>query len=109
VIQLLVQVKARRQKWQLSYRRKNLLTLSYLAVTEKVLFDLVYHKLSYRNYLAGPMPDNHVSVIPGNIWLFAMVIEHQTYYLKFQDRPSGMIMWISIHVAEWPVRYPFKD
>jgi len=46
-----------------------------------------------------------VPPIPGNIWIFGLNVD---LYLKFQDRPEGPVIWISIHQANYPMNFPYK-
>jgi len=101
-------IRIRRRQWLLSRRAKNIETLTILAMQESVVFDLIYERLTWRDYLAGPEPDNHSNAIPGSIWVFGLTIEGIPCYLKFQDRPNGVVMWISIHQAAFPLAFPYK-
>ena len=101
-------IQDRREQWQLSPRRKNLLTLDSLGIDQNVAFDMIYNLLSWQNYISGPMPDDHPTPVPGNIWIFGLDIDNLSCYLKFQDRPSGVVMWISLHEAEHPLHFPYR-
>lgn len=88
--------------------KKNLLTLASLGLDSTAIFDFIYKSLSWRDYVSGPEKDNHKPPIPGDIWIFGLVIENQLCYLKFQDRPNGLVIWISIHKAEYPIYFLYK-
>jgi len=101
-------IKERRNEWKLSPRRKNIQTLSELGLVESLVFDIIYEKISWTNYSSGPESDNHSNPIPGDIWIFGLNISNTNCYLKFQDRPNGIVMWISLHKQERPLNFPFK-
>lgn len=52
-------VKDRRSKWHLSHRTKNLLTLSAIGLTEKTALDEIFMTISWKDYSAGPLADDH--------------------------------------------------
>lgn len=106
--EILRSIRLRRELWVLSPRRKNLQTLSALGMDGETVFGIIYDTLSWRDYSKGPEPDNHVPPIPGNIWVFGLIISGQQCYLKFQDKPERTVMWISIHQAERQVELPYK-
>lgn len=105
---ILKSIRKRRNKWRMSNRSKNIATLRYLGITDEVAFDSIYNQLRYYDYVRGPEPDNHPKPIPGDIWIFGLVISDEECYLKFQDKPSGIVMWISIHKAIRPLSFPYK-
>lgn len=105
---ILQDIKTRRNLWSLSSRYKNLETLSRLGIDDSAVFDIIYDNLTWRDYISGPEADNHVPPIPGNIWKFGLTIENIDCYLKFQDKPDRIVMWISIHEAEYPLEFPYR-
>ncbi|WP_267202589.1 hypothetical protein [Limosilactobacillus kribbianus] len=107
-IQIVVKsIKNRRDKWCLSTRHKNLVTLVKLGVDQETVFDEIYQRLNWRDYISGPESDNHIPAIPGDVWVFGMEVCDRLCYLKFQDRPNGVIMWISLHCAEYSLNFPY--
>lgn len=101
-------IKDRRDSWVLSTRSKNLRTLSVLGMDKDILFDSICHQLSWRDYHSGPLVDDHTPPIPGDIWVFGLRISELNCYLKFQDKPNGVIFWISIHEQEYSINLPFE-
>lgn len=101
-------IKNRKDLWKLSTRRKNLETLFRLGIDENAVFDTIYNNLTWQDYVSGPEEDNHVPPIPGNIWKFGLTIENIECYLKFQDRPDQLVMWISVHEAQYPLKFPYQ-
>lgn len=102
-------IRSRRNSWQLSLRPVNLKTLDVLGITQDIAFSLIWRQLTWQDYISGPVADNHVQPIPGDIWVFGLTIEHQPCYLKFQDKPSGIVMWISLHIADYELRFPYRS
>ncbi|MCH5463433.1 hypothetical protein L3V66_11860 [Secundilactobacillus sp. HBUAS58055] len=103
---ILETIRNRRSQWRLSLRRKNLLGLAALGIDEDIAFDVIYQNLKYQDYVSGPEADN--KGVPGNVWIFGLNISDVLCYLKFQDKPSGIVMWISLHPAEYPLTFPYK-
>lgn len=101
-------IRNRRNKWVLSRRPKNMATLANLAIQETLALDIIYNKISWQDYISGPETDGHPRPIPGDIWVFGLIIENVECYLKFQDRPNGGVVWISLHDAKYPMNYPYK-
>lgn len=93
--------------WNLSPRPKNYKTLSALNMNEDDIFDKIYTNISLYNYSSGPLSDNHTPPVKGDIWIFGIMINGISCYLKFQDKPTGIIMWISIHEQEHTLAFPY--
>jgi len=100
-------IKTRRTKWKLSQRAINRDTLAELGLMEEIAFNQIYDSISWRDYSQGPMADDHH--LPGDVWVFGLIISGQECYLKFQDKPNETVMWISLHIALHPMRYPYRD
>lgn len=108
-IELIIEtIKTKRQNWRLSTRQKNLQALIMLGIDQDLALDEIYYKLQWRDYVSGPENDNHVPPIAGDVWVFGMIISEQICYLKFQNKPSGIIMWISVHPADYPLNFPYQ-
>lgn len=101
-------IKNRRDSWIFSLRRKNIVTLTEIGLDQEEIFEIIFEKLSWTDYVKGPEPDDHEPPIPGDIWMFGLNIENNEIYLKFQDRPTGIVVWISIHKATYRMIYPYK-
>ena len=107
-IEIIQDIKSRRDSWLLSRRRKNIVTLTELGLDQEEIFEIIIENLSWTDYVQGPELDDHEPSIPGNIWIFGLNIENNELYLKFQDRPTGIVVWISIHKAAYRLNYPYK-
>lgn len=105
---IITSIQARRSNWRLSVRPKNLLTLSKLGIDSQVVFDIIDNTLTWKDYVSSPEKDNHLIPIPGDIWVFRLNIQGEICYLKFQDRSNSLVMWISIHIAEYPLKFPYR-
>lgn len=90
----------------MSPRQKNLLTLAKIGLGQDAVFDEIYQRISIDDYVDGPVADDKGR--PGNIWIFGMTISEVNCYLKFQEKNNNVIFWISIHEAEYPLKFPFK-
>lgn len=95
-----------RANWRISHRGKNMAAMVTLGIDLDQILDEIYLGLDWRNYVSGPNLDDHG--IPGEIWVFGMVIESKECYLKFQIKTNHIIFWISTHPAKYPLHYPFK-
>ncbi len=78
-------IKLKRNNWQISHRAKNYsaaVTLKFMDLDG--ILDSIYQQITWRDYVNGPMADNHHPRIPGDMWLFGIDIENIECYLKFQ-------------------------
>lgn len=100
-------IQSRRSKWLMSNRRKNIHSLFNLGINPEIALDEIYTNLSWKNYIAGPEIDDHYPPIPGAIWIFGLRILETPCYIKFQDRPNGVVFWISVHEAKYPLNFPY--
>lgn len=107
--EIIKKIKQKRESWKLSPRRKNIQTLAMLGIVENIALDEIYDKITWRDYHSGPSLDNHNPPVPGNIWVFGLTLSGTDCYLKFQDKPSGTIMWISLHEQERPLNLPYNN
>lgn len=105
---ILKSIRQRRDSWIFSTRRVNLMTLAELGIDQDEILEIIDHTLDWKDYVEGPEADNHVPPIPGNVWIFGLSIDETELYLKFQDRPEGPVIWISIHQANYPMNFPYK-
>lgn len=71
---IIANIRNRRAQWKLSSRHKNLMTLSELGIDQEIAFDVIYNRLRPQNYISGPEPDDHPTPIPGNVWVFGLII-----------------------------------
>ncbi|MCH4009188.1 hypothetical protein [Companilactobacillus sp.] len=102
-------IKRKKYTWKMSQRVENLNTLSKLKLTQQEVFNYIFDVLTWTDYISGPEMDRHYPPIPGEVWIFGLEINHVNTYLKFQDRTDGIIFWISIHEARFPLHYYFSE
>lgn len=108
-VRMIVQdIKKRRNAWRISKRAKNNELVSKLGLPQSEILKIVFDKLSWRDYSSGPEMDDHYPPRPGAIWKFGLKIGPYNCYLKFQDKPSGTVLWISIHPAERSMELPYR-
>lgn len=93
----------------MSNRVKNLNSLSKFKFTQQEVFNYIFNFLNWTDYISGPEPDRHFPPIPGDVWIFGLEINQINTYLKFQDRDDGIVFWISIHEADFPLYYYFSE
>jgi len=107
--ELLRNIRSRYLNWHLSPRQKNLQTLSALGITSPIALKIIFDTLHWKDYVSGPQLDNHHPPLPGEIWIFGLTISHRQCYLKLQDQPTGIVIWISFHFAQYPLKFPYKN
>lgn len=105
---ILTQIKLSPNRWRLSPRVKNIALMQKVGVSKAAVFEEIFKTLNWQDYLAGPEADDHVDPIPGDIWLFGRNLFGIPCYLKFQNRPTGVVVWISIHQADYPFKRPYR-
>lgn len=65
--------------------------------------------LTIEDYSSGPEPDRDY---PGEIWIFGKLILGYEVYIKLKiDRAEQFkqATCISFHIAEYPLKYPYKE
>lgn len=98
-------------KCKLVKRKKNLDALANLGWGEKLLFEFICSEITTEEYIDGPRPDND---FPGeDVWIFGAEVEEKEYYVKlkirrFENDNSDLVLCISFHPADYPLKYPFK-
>lgn len=87
-------------------RKKNLDTVSRLGITIPYVKTL-FAQLTYKDYINGPEKDKDRH---GNmIWEFGIHIQGEEIYIKLSDDFSfNKAKCISFHIADFPIKYPYK-
>ncbi|MDT6980574.1 hypothetical protein [Levilactobacillus zymae] len=106
--QLIDQIKHDKSKWRISRRGKNLMAMATLGIDADEILNEIYAGIAWQDYVSGPEKDNHHPPIPGDIWIFGMVLDATECYLKFQLKAHHIVFWISAHPAAYPLHYPFR-
>ncbi len=89
-------------------RRKNIQSLANLGLTKRNRKDEIL-SLSVKDYCDGPKPDRDR---PGELWEFGKTIDAKEVYIKLKIAQVGnkkIAKCLSFHVAEFPLRFPFRD
>lgn len=89
-------------------RRKNLDSLVSLGLTKRNCKDEIL-RLSVSDYCDGPKPDRDK---PGEVWEFGKTIGSRAVYIKLKIAQAGterIAKCLSFHVADYPLRFPFRD
>ena len=96
--------------WQILYRDdrgKNAQTLADLEIAPRQR-DGVIAVLKAEDYSEGPVQDglNHGA----NMMVFGKMVKGREVYIKVtMGVPGSSVVCISFHIAERPMRYPFKN
>lgn len=88
-------------------RGKNSQTLALLEISpmsrRKVLEDL-----GPEDYSQGPLAESDYGG-GAEMWVFGKEVKRQEIYIKItMGFPGAAVICISFHVAEYPMKYPFK-
>jgi hypothetical protein len=87
-------------------RNKNLQTLADLDIT-RVMRKKIVEQLEKQDYSEGPLDDNLYGM--ATMWVFGKVVKQQEVYIKISmGLPGCNVICISFHIAEKPMKYPFK-
>ena len=86
---------------------KNERTLFALDITSRYRKDVI-RNLEVRDYSQGPLADE---LYHGTeMWVFGKDVKGQEVYIKISmGVPEKHTICISFHIAERPMRYPFKE
>ena len=88
-------------------RGKNTQTLADLEL-RPIDRNKVLEKLAVKDYSQGPMEEKMYG--GADMWTFGRPIKKQEVYIKItMGRPGSAVICISFHLAERPMRYPFKE
>ena len=91
----------------LDRREKNMKTLAELCITAKYR-DNIVKQLSVKDFYKGPEP-NRLNDL-GDMWVFGKTINSKEVYIKVTlGRTNSQAVCISFHIAEHPIKYPFKE
>ncbi len=87
-------------------RNKNLETMLELAISSAERAKAVM-SIVVEDYSEGPIPDClHNN---GDMWVFGKDVKGREVYIKIAlGHPNSSAICISFHLAEHPIKYPFK-
>jgi hypothetical protein len=95
-------------RFVLSTRDKNLESIARLELNRDDV-KMILSRLSVEDYCSGPSPDHQAT---GEVWIFGRVIQELPIYIKFKlndSRDAAGVRVLSFHVAEEPLKYPFRS
>ena len=87
-------------------RGKNQKTLEELEIVP-LFRKVIIENLAVEDYVEGPVVDTLYKI--GDMWVFGKDVKERELYIKIQiSELSGQTICISFHLAESPMKYPFK-
>ena len=87
-------------------RGKNQKALEELEIVP-LFRKVIIENLTVEDYVDGPVVDTLHKV--GDMWVFGKDVKEREVYIKIQiSELSGQTICISFHLAEAPMKYPFK-
>lgn len=87
-------------------RGKNSETLRILDITP-LQRELIVKNLELQDYVEGPVID--VLNNQGEMWVFGKDVKNREVYIKITlGYTNGQTICISFHIAEHPLKFPFK-
>lgn len=86
-------------------RGKNLQTLIDLEITPKYRENVIID-LEVEDYSDGPIVDSLNKC--GEMWVFGKDVKDREVYIKISLGKGTNALCISFHIAEYPMKYPFK-
>lgn len=88
-------------------RGKNQQALAELEIT-RAMRRQVIEPIEKQDYSEGPLDDNLYGI--GSMWVFGKAVKQSEVYIKISmGLPGSQVICISFHIAEKPMRYPFKS
>lgn len=83
--------------------KQTLLDLELRAIDREKYLD----QLQVRDFSEGPLPEDWYGSM--EMWVFGKEIKGKEVYIKIcLGPPNSNVICISFHLAEYPVKYPFK-
>ena len=87
-------------------RRKNSEALLQLEITH-LQREVIVKSLQVQDYVEGPVID--LLNKEGEMWVFGKDVKGREVYIKITlGYENGQTICISFHLAEYPLKYPFK-
>jgi len=90
----------------LDKRKKNTQALLDLEIApaqrEKII-----ESIEVKDFVEGPIKDEMYGM--DDMWVFGKLLKHKEVYIKISlGKPNQQVICISFHIAEYPLKYPFK-
>lgn len=91
----------------LDQRAKNAKTLAFLEISPAKRKQII-QELEMQDYAEGPIEE--VVFLGSPLWVFGKYIKSQEVYIKISmGMPNRQTLCVSFHIAEHPMKYPFKS
>ena len=88
-------------------RGKNQKTLEILELNPLQRKEII-KSLTFQDYVEGPLTDTLNKL--GDMWVFGKSVKNKDIYIKITlGNPGCPTICISFHIAEHPMKYPFKN
>jgi len=87
-------------------RGKNMQTLAELEITP-VFRDSIILNLDVEDYSEGPIIDTLNNY--GEMWVFGKDVKNNEVYIKITLDAGTNALCISFHIAEYKMKFPFKN
>jgi hypothetical protein len=101
--------KVKMKIWDVSFRDdrgKNAQTLIDLEI-RPIERALVLEQLICKDFSEGPLKENLYN--GAEMWVFGKILKQKEIYIKISmGFPGSCTLCISFHIAEHPMKYPFK-
>ena len=89
-------------------RGKNNSTLALLEISPLARRKIL-EGLKVEDYSEGPLAESEYGD-RAEMWVFGKELKRQEIYIKItMGFPGAAVICISFHIAEYPMRYPFKE
>ena len=109
VLSFLSDFKTKMEIWGIVFfddRAKNTKTLSLIEISPMIRNKTI-KELKLEDYSEGPIQD--VVFMGKEMWVFGKIVKQQEIYIKISmGMPNKQTICISFHIAEHPMKYPFK-
>lgn len=91
----------------LDERAKNAKTLALLEISPAKRKQII-RELEVQDYAEGSIEE--VIFLGSPLWVFGKYIKSQEVYIKISmGMPNRQTLCVSFHIAEYPMKYPFKS
>jgi len=88
-------------------RSKNQQTLHDLEISPAKRKEIL-NSLKVENYSQGPLNEKMLGLLP--MWVFGKQVKKNEVYIKVSmGTENSKVICISFHIAEHPMKYPFKQ
>lgn len=91
----------------LDKRKKNTQALLDLEITPAQRKKII-ESIEVKDFVEGPVKEEMYGM--DDMWVFGKSLKHKEVYIKISlGKPNQQVICISFHIAEYPLKYPFKS